>query len=75
MLELVNSKNPLKLEPEEWKQIIDINLIGVYYVTRTVFPQLIDKNGGDIINISSTAGQNVNLLPVRTLLQSLEFLY
>ncbi|WP_026561677.1 3-ketoacyl-ACP reductase [Bacillus sp. J37] len=47
----------LELEPEEWKKIIDINLLGVYYVTRAVLPQLIDKNGGDIINISSTAGQ------------------
>jgi 3-oxoacyl-[acyl-carrier protein] reductase len=47
----------LELEPEEWKQIIDINLMGVYYVTRAVLPQLIEKNSGDIINISSTAGQ------------------
>lgn len=47
----------LELEPEEWKKIIDINLMGVYYVTRAVLPQLIDNNGGDIINISSTAGQ------------------
>ncbi|KAB8130761.1 3-ketoacyl-ACP reductase [Gracilibacillus oryzae] len=47
----------LDLSPEEWKNIIDINLMGVYYVTRAVLPQLIDKNGGDIINISSTAGQ------------------
>ncbi len=47
----------LELEPEEWKKIIDINLMGVYYVTRAVLPQLIEKNSGDIINISSTAGQ------------------
>lgn len=47
----------LELEPEEWKRIIDVNLMGVYYVTRAVLPQLIEKNGGDIINISSTAGQ------------------
>ena len=47
----------LSLTPEEWKSMIDINLMGVYYVTRTVLPQLIEKNGGDIINISSTAGQ------------------
>ncbi|MFC0559732.1 3-ketoacyl-ACP reductase [Halalkalibacter alkalisediminis] len=47
----------LELEPEEWKNIIDINLMGVYYVTRSVLPQLIEKKGGDIINISSTAGQ------------------
>jgi 3-oxoacyl-[acyl-carrier protein] reductase len=47
----------LELDPEEWKKIIDVNLMGVYYVTRAVLPQLIEKNGGDIINISSTAGQ------------------
>ncbi|MGB3784006.1 MAG: 3-ketoacyl-ACP reductase [Priestia megaterium] len=47
----------LELDPDEWKQIIDVNLMGVYYVTRAILPQLIEKNGGDIINISSTAGQ------------------
>ncbi|WP_112180930.1 MULTISPECIES: 3-ketoacyl-ACP reductase [Paraliobacillus] len=47
----------LDLDPEDWKNIIDVNLMGVYYVTRAVLPQLIEKNGGDIINIASTAGQ------------------
>ncbi|GAF66764.1 putative dehydrogenase [Bacillus sp. TS-2] len=47
----------LDLSPEEWKEIIDVNLLGTYYVTRAVLPQLIEKKGGDIINISSTAGQ------------------
>jgi len=47
----------LELTPEEWKHIIDVNLMGVYHVTRAVLPQLIEKNSGDIINISSTAGQ------------------
>lgn len=48
----------LDMEPEEWKRIIDVNLMGAYYVTRAVLPQLIEKNGGDIINISSTNGLN-----------------
>jgi len=46
----------LDLEPEAWKKIIDVNLLGTYYVTRAVLPQLIEKQAGDIINISSTAG-------------------
>lgn len=46
----------LDMDPEEWKKIIDVNLMGTYYVTRAVLPQLIEKNGGDIINISSTNG-------------------
>ncbi|MEK3885959.1 3-ketoacyl-ACP reductase [Bacillus sp. FSL K6-3431] len=47
----------LELSPEEFKNIIDVNLMGVYYVTRAVLPEMIDRNSGDIINISSTAGQ------------------
>jgi len=46
----------LEMDPEEWKKIIDVNVMGTYYVTRAVLPQLIEKNGGDIINISSTNG-------------------
>ena len=48
----------LDMDPEEWKRTIDVNLMGPYYVTRAVLPQLIEKNGGDIINISSTNGIN-----------------
>ncbi|MBS4214384.1 MULTISPECIES: 3-ketoacyl-ACP reductase [Neobacillus] len=48
----------LEMDPQEWKQIIDVNLMGTYYVTRAVLPQLIEKNRGDIINISSTNGLN-----------------
>ena len=36
----------LDMDPEEWKKIIDVNLMGTYYVTRTVLPQLIEKNVG-----------------------------
>ncbi|MDQ0062525.1 3-oxoacyl-[acyl-carrier protein] reductase [Paenibacillus harenae] len=46
----------LEMDPEEWRRIIDTNLLGTYYATRAVLPQLIQKNGGDIINISSTSG-------------------
>jgi 3-oxoacyl-[acyl-carrier protein] reductase len=48
----------LDMDPEEWKKTIDVNLMGTYYVTRVVLPQLIEKNAGDIINISSTNGLN-----------------
>ncbi|MFD1205033.1 MULTISPECIES: 3-ketoacyl-ACP reductase [Sporosarcina] len=47
----------LELSPEEFKNIIDVNLMGMYYVTRAVLPEMIERQTGDIINISSTAGQ------------------
>jgi 3-oxoacyl-[acyl-carrier protein] reductase len=46
----------LDLEPEEWEAQLKVNLFGVYYVTRSVIPQMIERKTGDIINISSTAG-------------------
>lgn len=46
----------LDIEPADWKKVIDVNLLGMFYVTRTVLPQLIEKNGGDIVNISSMSG-------------------
>jgi 3-oxoacyl-[acyl-carrier protein] reductase len=47
----------LELEPEVWEQQVKINLFGVYYTTRAVLPQMIERKSGDIVNISSTAGK------------------
>ncbi|RUS45915.1 3-ketoacyl-ACP reductase [Cohnella sp. AR92] len=47
----------MDLTPEEWTKIIDVNVKGVYYTTRAVLPEMMERNTGDIINISSTAGQ------------------
>lgn len=47
----------LQLEPAQWEQIIKVNLLGVYYVTRAILPDMIERKTGDIVNISSTAGQ------------------
>lgn len=44
----------------EWSQIIQTNVMGVYYVTKEVLPFLLEKNKGDIINVASTAGLNGN---------------
>ena len=45
----------LELEPNQWEEIIKINLLGPYYVTRAVIPQMIENQTGDIINISSSS--------------------
>ncbi|SDH97747.1 3-oxoacyl-[acyl-carrier protein] reductase [Flavobacterium omnivorum] len=52
----------LELEPEAWERIIQVNLMGTYYATRAVLPNMIERQTGDIINISSTAGLSGNAL-------------
>ena len=48
------------MKVEDWTQIIQVNLMGMYYVTKEVLPHLIEKNEGDILNVSSTAGLSGN---------------
>lgn len=48
----------LELEPSRWEEIVKVNLFGAYYTARAVLPEMIEKQSGDIINISSTAGKN-----------------
>ncbi|MEY9096380.1 3-ketoacyl-ACP reductase [Paenibacillus sp. RC84] len=45
------------MDPEQWERIIQVNLMGTYYVTRAVLPGMIQQNSGTIINVASTAGE------------------
>ena len=49
-----------EMKVEKWSQIIQTNVMGMYYVTKEVLPYLINQNEGEIINISSTAGLSGN---------------
>lgn len=42
-----------------WEEMIDTNVKGLLYVTRTILPNMIKKQSGHIINIGSTAGHEV----------------
>ena len=49
-----------EMDVNQWGNIIQTNLMGMYYVTKEVLPYLLSQNEGDIINVSSTAGLNGN---------------
>jgi NADP-dependent 3-hydroxy acid dehydrogenase YdfG len=42
---------------EEWKQMIDVNLLGLMYATHAVLPMMKAQGGGHIVNVSSIAGR------------------
>ncbi len=52
------SLNDMKVD--QWSEIIQTNVMGMYFVTKEVLPYLIEKNEGDIFNVASTAGLNGN---------------
>lgn len=47
-----------ELSIEEWRNILDTNLSGVFYCSKEALPRLQQRGGGTIVNISSLAGKN-----------------
>ena len=45
-----------KMTPEQWQQVIDVNLTGVFYCTKVVSEYMLLNNYGRIINASSVVG-------------------
>jgi 3-oxoacyl-[acyl-carrier protein] reductase len=46
------------MTPEQWSEVIDTNLTGVFHACHAALPHLRSRGGGFIINISSLAGKN-----------------
>ncbi len=46
------------MTPEQWHQVIDTNLTGVFNACHAAIPHLRRRGGGTIVNISSLAGKN-----------------
>lgn len=45
-----------KMTPEQWKQVIDVNLSGVFNCTQLISAVMLEKGYGKIINASSVVG-------------------
>jgi clavulanate-9-aldehyde reducatase len=65
---LVNNAGVMLLGPiqraplEEWRRMVDLNIMGVLYCTHAALPKLTEAPGGHIVNISSIAGRVVTKL-------------
>ena len=46
-------------DPEVWRHMYDVNVIGTLLVTKAFVPALVASGAGTLINISSTAGHDV----------------
>jgi NADP-dependent 3-hydroxy acid dehydrogenase YdfG len=63
---LVNNAGVMLLGPiegadiDEWRRMIDVNVLGLLYCTHAVLPIMREGGGGHVVNISSVAGRNAN---------------
>ncbi|MFF7603085.1 SDR family NAD(P)-dependent oxidoreductase [Streptomyces mirabilis] len=46
----------MSLTPDEFREVIDTNLVGTFLGTRAAVPSMRRRGGGSIVNINSTAG-------------------
>ena len=49
-----------ELEPEIWRRVIEVNLVGAYLTCRSVVPDMLKNGYGRIVNIASIAGKEGN---------------
>lgn len=59
---LVNNAGISMIKPfldtsyEEWRHMIDVNLTGVFNVTRAITPSMVSRKSGAVVNVSSVWG-------------------
>ncbi len=53
---ITRDKLLLSMKPEEFTSVIDINLVGAYNTVKQIYPVMLKKRAGKIINVSSVAG-------------------
>ena len=64
---LVNNAGVMLLGPiegadtDEWRRMIDVNVLGLLYCTHAALPLMREQGGGHIVNVSSVAGRRASL--------------
>ena len=64
---LINNAGVMLLGPvqgadtEEWRRMVNVNLLGLLYCTHAALPIMQEQGGGHIVNVSSVAGRQANL--------------
>lgn len=53
---IVRDATLLKMTPEQWQHVIDVNLTGVFNCTKAVSPFMVEQQYGKIINATSVVG-------------------
>lgn len=46
-----------EIDPEEWESTFDVNVYGVFLVSRAVLPVMLEQGSGSVINVGSISGK------------------
>jgi NADP-dependent 3-hydroxy acid dehydrogenase YdfG len=48
-------------DTDEWRRMIEVNLLGLLYCTHAALPIMRDGGGGDVVNLASVAGRTARM--------------
>jgi 3-oxoacyl-(acyl-carrier-protein) reductase len=54
-------KPVLKMEDEDWYKVLGVNLSGAFFMSKAALPNMVERDYGRIVNISSIIGQRGNI--------------
>jgi acetoacetyl-CoA reductase len=54
-------KTVRKMTVDDWRQVLDVNLLGAFQMTKAVLEHMIARGSGRIVNISSVIGETGNV--------------
>ena len=57
---ITKDKTARKMTPEDWDDVLQVNLSGTFYACRAALTHMLDREYGRIVNISSVVGERGN---------------
>jgi short-subunit dehydrogenase len=55
---VITKKPLLRMTPDEWLEMMDVNVNAIFHLTRALLPGMVQRGHGHIINIASIAGRS-----------------
>jgi 3-oxoacyl-[acyl-carrier protein] reductase len=58
---ITSDKMALKMADDDWYKVLDVNLSGAFFMSKTALEHMLERGSGRIVNISSIIGQTGNI--------------
>lgn len=58
---ITKDRTVLKMTDDEWRQVLDVNLSGTFFMAQAALRHMIERGSGRIINVSSIVGEIGNI--------------
>lgn len=58
---ITKDRTVLKMTDDEWRQVLEVNLFGAFYMSQAVLRHMLERGSGRIVNVSSIIAETGNI--------------